>query len=117
VPVDREIFEFFPALKRPYFSIQVSGNFLPRIQMIVLRRVRVFSRLEGQRFAHRISDWQIGTWRILPSKAMTFNVFQRDTKKYDIPRQFRNVVPCRLRDFEDAPSVPQSSSVWKAVHS
>ena len=40
VPVDRQIFAFFPTLHGPHLSIQVEGNLLPRVEAFSVRPKR-----------------------------------------------------------------------------
>src|SRR5579864_6669816 len=110
MPMNREILQFFPALQGAHITIEVSSDFLPGIEVLSLRRARRRARLRRQEVTHRVSGWRTNLAGILPLSRATFNRPDSHATKCDIPRHPAIVVPCRLRDFQTPPTVPQSIS-------
>jgi hypothetical protein len=100
VAVDWQVFALFPALECAHVPFEISGDFLPGVEVVVIGGVRR-ERLRNRRsFAHTTSLPPVATF-YAPSAAATTE-FNQETTKCDIRRQCGCVAFCRLPRAEDA---------------
>jgi len=87
VPVDGHPLPLFPALNRRHVSIEVSRDFLPRVQPVFRRSFG--RRSSWQWVAHRAPDLA----RFVVVRERDCNSIGKSTAMYGIPRQIAGIAP------------------------